>query len=369
MKPFGARLLLLAPRAFVLGLGGVIGCQESEGIREYAAPKDAVAKMAPAAKAGPTRILAAIIPRQDATWFVKLMGPVAQLEKQGDVFQKLVQSFKFEKPEAPTFETPTGWTPGEPNSQRFATLKLPAELGALEATIIKLGPQAGSNLDNINRWRGQVGLSPVDEKELATTTKEIEVAGSKVIVLDVTGPGGGKSGPMGMMPNMNAPKQGPRAEAPPRGPGAGSGPGAGNRSEGAPEIKLVIPQGWKEMPPKPLSVKTYQAAGGQAEITIIPLAGPAGGNGANINRWRGQVGLPPVDPAKAEADGQTIDTPSGKALVVDFAGTGNGARRITAGIVTKGSQTWFIKMMGPADATAKEKDALISLIRSLQLPE
>lgn len=351
------------------GLALVAGCSESEGIREYAAPRDVVAKATPAmppgmaaATTGPTRMLAAIIARPDATWFVKLMGPVPQLENQGAPFISLLQSIKFEKPDAPTFTVPNGWTRDDSNPARYATLKLPSTGGPVEATIIKLGAQAGSDLDNINRWRGQVGLGPITEKEMATATKEIEIAGKKAIFADMVGPGAPKtggpfSGMMGNPPPAPAPENTKKGgiPTPPQRPSV--------------QIGIVMPQGWKEIPPKPLSVKSYQAANGTVDITITPLAGPAGGLGANINRWRTQVGLEPLDNAKAEAEAKPVPSSAGKALFVELPGKGANAKSIAAGIVSKGSETWFIKMMGPADGVAKEKGALADLLKTLKLPE
>ncbi len=34
--------------------------------------------------------------------------------------------------------------------------------------------------------------------------------------------------------------------------------------------------------------------GKTADVSVIPLGGMAGGDLANVNRWRGQVGLPPL---------------------------------------------------------------------------
>lgn len=360
-------------RLFFLGVLPVflptLGCQESESIREYAAPRDAVgpALVAKKAAAVPTRILAAIIPRKEHVWFVKLMGPVAQLEKQGDAFLQLVQSLKFDNPEKPTFAVPAGWARDDSNANRYSTLKLPADLGPLEATIIALGPQAGSNLENVNRWRGQIGLGPITEAELPTSTKEIEVAGVKAVVLDATGPGGAGAGPMGMMPRGAGPMQ--------AGAGAAGSAKAGGVKAGADAsaaknpIEFKIPGSWKEIPAKPLTSKTYQTADNQVEITITALSKNAGGLAANINRWRNQIGLGPVDLAKSGTEMQPVETPSGNAIVVDFAGEGADAKRIIAATISQDTQTWFVKMMGPAQATAKEKEAFLGALQTLQLPK
>lgn len=39
------------------------------------------------------------------------------------------------------------------------------------------------------------------------------------------------------------------------------------------------------------SFKVQNDAGQQADVSVIPLPGRAGGDESNVNRWRGQVGL------------------------------------------------------------------------------
>lgn len=341
-----------------LGALSLTGCQESEGIREYTAKKDSSFKAASAKPAGPVRTLAAIIPKGDSTWFVKLMGPAAQLENQAGNFGKWVESFRFEGGNNPVFDVPPGWTKGQGNKDRFASLKLPEENGGHEATVISLSGSGGSTLANINRWRDQLGLSPIEEKDLASNTQEKVVAGQKVILFDATGPGkvGGTR-----MPPFASSKNAPPVENRP-------GPEKSAESKMAMTgLEVKIPTGWKEVAPKPLSVKTYQA--GPAEVTIIPLPENAGGPVANINRWRTQVELSELPPDKVLSEAQTIATVSGNALVVDLGGQGKEPKRIIAAILPRAKMTWFVKMTGPSEGTAKEKDRFLALIRELKLPE
>ncbi len=99
-----------------------------------------------------------------------------------------------EKPAAPEaggadfeFTTPKGWTPGKASSMRKASLAV-AE-GDLTADVSVFAFPADSNdlLSNVNRWRGQVGLSPVAADELAKTTKKIEVSGHAGELVELVG--------------------------------------------------------------------------------------------------------------------------------------------------------------------------------------
>lgn len=83
---------------------------------------------------------------------------------------------------------PTGWTEGEAGGMRYATLKPPIQ-GKVEATVVVLPGTAGGELSNVNRWRGQIGLGPIDEKALATARKAVKSKAGTVSVFDFTSQG------------------------------------------------------------------------------------------------------------------------------------------------------------------------------------
>lgn len=59
----------------------------------------------------------------------------------------------------------------------------------------------------------------------------------------------------------------------------------------------VVPAGWIEAPdPRPMRLATYTvpALAGPVEVAVSRFAGRVGGDLANVNRWRGQMGLPPI---------------------------------------------------------------------------
>ena len=74
--------------------------------------------------------------------------------------------------EGPEIDKPEGWTEGP--SVMFATLSLQATEGDSKVGIT-VTPARGDKLQNVNRWRGQVGLMPLTEAEFATTAKKVPV--------------------------------------------------------------------------------------------------------------------------------------------------------------------------------------------------
>jgi len=60
------------------------------------------------------------------------------------------------------WDLPKGWTEARAGGMRLATLKPPVT-GKIDVSVIVLPGTAGGELANVNRWRGQIGLQPVDE--------------------------------------------------------------------------------------------------------------------------------------------------------------------------------------------------------------
>jgi hypothetical protein len=108
-------------------------------------------------------------------------------------------------------------------------------------------------------------------------------------------------------------------------------------------------------------------SGGQARVTIMALSGDGGGELPNINRWRKQLGLPPVtsvddQPVRQIEIGQT---PGVRAKLFDFLApaTGSAARqRALVAMLPVQNKTWFFKMTGEEKAVERELHAFEQLI-------
>ncbi len=87
-----------------------------------------------------------------------------------------------------TYQTPPGWKKGPAKSMRLATFVVAENNQQAEVTIIPLGKQAGSLLDNVNRWRGEVNLKPTSAARLADDARPLTVAGVPAHFVDLIGP-------------------------------------------------------------------------------------------------------------------------------------------------------------------------------------
>ncbi|NMC61717.1 MAG: hypothetical protein GYA55_00970 [SAR324 cluster bacterium] len=100
--------------------------------------------------------------------------------------------------------------------------------------------------------------------------------------------------------------------------------------------------------------------GKKAEVSVIPLAGSAGGHLANVNRWRSKFQLEPINEAGLEQQLKIISSPAGDIFPVDFVSSehlidGKFKSRLIAAILSQDDITCFLKMIG--------EDLLVSSFR------
>lgn len=134
-------------------------------------------------------------------------------------------------------------------------------------------------------------------------------------------------------------------------------------------LKWSLPKGWSELPGGGMRFATFKTPfAGKLEATVVVLPGPAGGELANVNRWRGQIALPPLDEAALAKARTTLKTKVGAVNVYDFTSEGTAKSRMVAGYVTTpDGNTWFLKLTGDADPVAKAKSDFMTILGSLHL--
>ena len=134
-------------------------------------------------------------------------------------------------------------------------------------------------------------------------------------------------------------------------------------------LKWTLPKGWTSAAGGGMRFATLTPGGpGKAEVSVVVLPGAAGGESANVNRWRGQIGLPPLDDAALAAARQTVKCKAGAVAVFDFTSQGQAQSRMVCGtLVTQDGNTWFLKLMGDAPAVANARKDYLRLLETLHL--
>jgi hypothetical protein len=138
------------------------------------------------------------------------------------------------------------------------------------------------------------------------------------------------------------------------------------------QLTWKTPAGWTEVPPSEMRVASFKVAGAggkQADMSVIPLPGMAGTDSANVNRWRGQVGLPVATDDELQKSSENVVAGGMPAQLYDIAGTnpdGGKPERILGVIQHRpDGNSWFYKMTGDADLVEQQKPAFIEFLKSL----
>src|SRR6266704_1569202 len=139
----------------------------------------------------------------------------------------------------------------------------------------------------------------------------------------------------------------------------------------SPVLTWKLPSDWEEVAPGEMRVASFRIKGQngkQADVSIVPLPGMAGGEINNVNRWRSQVGQSPVSQAELSKLAQPIEIAGQPAQWYEQAGkapNSDGDTRILAAIQRHGGPAWFFKMTGDDALVAEQKPAFVQFLKSL----
>lgn len=130
------------------------------------------------------------------------------------------------------------------------------------------------------------------------------------------------------------------------------------------------PENWQSTPPtSSLQLARFHVSHpqeGDAEMTVSVLSGDGGGLLPNVNRWRRQIDLSPLEPESLGDVTQPLDFGGEmKGVLVDMDG---GESRVLVAVVPVGEETWFYKMTGAPGAIEKEIAAFTSFVRAVKYP-
>jgi hypothetical protein len=167
------------------------------------------------------------------------------------------------------------------------------------------------------------------------------------------------------------------AEAPGSGGGMGAMPPGAQPASAVPAppapaqgegLRWNLPKGWtQDAKTGGMRYATLKPASrGKIDVSVVVLPGPAGGELANVNRWRGQIGLAPIDEAGLASARLAVKAPAGAVSVYDFTGEGQAKSRMVAGLLTASGNSWFVKMVGDAEVVSAARGDFMRLLESLR---
>ncbi len=307
------------------------------------------------------------------------------------------------------FDAPAGWEALPPKPMRTAGFRVGGDPDT-ECTLVTLPGGGGGLLANVNRWRKQMGLGPIDDAALAALPRDT-MLGRPAVLVDLSGRYGGMGGEanvadarmLGLLVELPAVsvfaklvgtakiveaererflafarsvRMGPPSAGSGQGPSTGAGPGPSAGSGQGPAsvpLRWTVPEGWEQRPDRSMRLATLGPRGvTEVELVLSSFPGNVGGLVANVNRWRGQMGLDPVDEAAVDALPRRRLL-GGEGVLVELVGhlsDGMSGRAVNdakfVGLVfERADDTLFVKMTGPGAAVDAARAGFDAFVASL----
>jgi hypothetical protein len=134
-----------------------------------------------------------------------------------------------------------------------------------------------------------------------------------------------------------------------------------------PEIKFTLPKGWKQTPPGQFQISRF-VVGDEKDPVEISISSAGGDLGANINRWRGQVGLEPISEQELASALTPTQVFGEKAGQIEIVGPPGEKQQAIIGVIAPSGRTnWFIKLKGPVKPALEQKQNFEAFVKSLKL--
>jgi hypothetical protein len=308
-------------------------CGRQEEVRRYKAPKDPM-----------WRMIGAIVPSKDGTWFFKVVGPADRVGSHKDEVLSFVRALRSEDGEI-KWTMPRTWKEdhaGGPGRQ--ACLHFGEQDPKLEMTVVRLPGDGGGLVANVNRWLEQLGLERATDAQVAGLVKKVAATNVEAQVVDLIGP--------------TRPSGGPRMMSKPPEP---------TSSQQQSPIVYDLPAGWTENP-NPSEGRRMEFhvddAAGRALVTLTALSNEGGGLAPNIDRWRGQAGLEPLGEQGIARSATPMRFLGFQAHLVEAIGKD---RAILGVIAISSEASLFLKMDGQPNVVTSQRSNFVRFAESFQM--
>jgi hypothetical protein len=149
------------------------------------------------------RIIGAIAADGTGTAFYKMRGNAALVGTEKQNFLNWVSSSRSaDAPSSSTnttappansdkpqikWEIPQGWSPAPASAMRYASFAVNADGEKADISVVTFPGDGGSDTDNVNRWRQQIGLAAVDSNALKAMMAPVHAGDVHIDTVDMAG--------------------------------------------------------------------------------------------------------------------------------------------------------------------------------------
>jgi hypothetical protein len=283
-----------------------------------------------------------------------------------------------------TWKLPAGWTEANTGDFSLKGFNIFGPGGQrAQVSITRLNNMSGRDALLVNMWRNSVGLDQATDEDAIKQLQPLafgseqgsffEVAGKmkdqdgheqpiRILTAYIHRPDGSWFCKLAGDPELAAAQKGAfidflkslRIE---------ESPATGTASVAA-KFNWKVPDGWKEVAPGEMQVARFVVSttqGAKAEVFVSSFGTDTGGRLANVNRWRRQINLGPVQESELAQLVSLVEPGNPDAIVVDMT---NNNTNLVGAIVPRDGQYWFYKLLGDRAAVAPAKDSFIAFVKS-----
>ncbi|MDB6017844.1 MAG: hypothetical protein JWR19_2333 [Pedosphaera sp.] len=279
------------------------------------------------------------------------------------------------------WKLPSGWKEAAANDISLANFIVPGSEGReAQLSITQLANLSGRDAMIVNMWRAQAGLGELSDEEALKQFQPVQIGTEQGNLFEVSGkaksgismriltafvhhPDGSwfyrLSGDSALVAEQKPIfieflKSIQIKEAAPGQPEAAV----------ASEFNWSVPAQWKTVAPGQMQVARFAVpnqGSAKAEVFVSVFPSDTGGTLANVNRWRKQIGLGPVEEKDLASLVAPLDPANPEAILVDMA---NNGKRLVGAVVARDGRYWFYKLIGDDTAVTPEKASLIAFAKS-----
>ncbi len=289
---------------------------------------------------------------------------------------------------------PAGWTELAPTAFRKGNYVVEGgDGGKVEITVSSFPGNVGGTLANVNRWRGQAGLSSISNEDLSNALTEVRIDGHDGQVVNIL-PDSDDPDAIQIVAaifiyrgeswffKMSGPQQLVSSQKPTfdafidalkfTESASKNDSSAANESSKEAVLTFETPEGWSESEGSSMRIASYEISlegfePGDFSITSFP--GDAGGLAANVNRWRQQIGLRAWKDSQINSNQETVNVGDLEFALFDLRPQTDSDKervkeRILAAIMKHDGKSWFFKLRGDVFLVETQRNKFRQLVQS-----
>lgn len=290
---------------------------------------------------------------------------------------------------------PAAWTELAPTAFRKGNYLAEGNDGKkVEITVTSFPGTVGGTLANVNRWRGQAGLSSINNEELSQSLTEVRIDGYEGQIVNIlpdsddadatqivaaifiykgeswffkmSGPQQSVSSQKAIFDRFVAGLEFTDAAS------EHESSDASSKASKEAVLTFDVPESWAESDGSSMRIASYEApleGFEPADFSITRFPGDAGGITANVNRWRQQIGLRPWSDSQVNSNQETLEVGELDFVFFDLKPQTDSEKeglkeRILAAIVKYDGKSWFYKLRGDVFLVETQRNKFRQLVQS-----